>query len=74
MLPFLCDAVYNSQLNFQALYYENVGRINQRRSGMTGAKVALGQFFSLRVLRFTPANIIPPLFHIHLCINWRMDC
>jgi hypothetical protein len=28
-------------------------------------KVALGQGF-LRVLRFSPANIIPPLLHIHL--------
>jgi hypothetical protein len=28
-------------------------------------KMALGLVF-LRVLRFSPANIIPPLFHIHL--------
>jgi hypothetical protein len=28
-------------------------------------KVALGQVF-VRVLRFFPANIIPPLLHIHL--------
>jgi hypothetical protein len=28
-------------------------------------KVALGQVF-LRVLQFSPANIIPPLLHIHL--------
>jgi hypothetical protein len=28
-------------------------------------KVGLGQV-SLRVLRFSPANIIPPLLHIHL--------
>jgi hypothetical protein len=28
-------------------------------------KVALEQFF-LRILRFFPANIIPPLLHIHL--------
>jgi hypothetical protein len=35
-------------------------------------KVALGQVF-LRVLRFSPVNIIPPLRHIHLCIIWGMD-
>jgi hypothetical protein len=30
-------------------------------------KVALGQVF-LRVLRFSPASIIPPLLHIHLSL------
>jgi hypothetical protein len=35
-------------------------------------KVALGQV-SLRVLRFFPVSIIPPLLHIHSCINWEMD-
>jgi hypothetical protein len=33
--------------------------------GFVVDKVALGQVF-LRVLRFSPANIIPPLLHIHL--------
>jgi hypothetical protein len=33
--------------------------------GFVVDKVALGQVF-LRVLRFSPANIIPPLPHIHL--------
>jgi hypothetical protein len=33
--------------------------------GFVVDKVALGQLF-LRVLRFSPANIIPPLLHIHL--------
>jgi hypothetical protein len=35
-------------------------------------KVALGQVF-LRVLRFSPASIIPPLLHIHSCIMWGLD-
>jgi hypothetical protein len=33
--------------------------------GFVVDKVTLGQV-SLRVLRFSPANIIPPLLHIHL--------
>jgi hypothetical protein len=33
--------------------------------GFVVDKVALGQVY-LRVLRFSPANIIPPLLHIHL--------
>jgi hypothetical protein len=33
--------------------------------GFVVDKVALGQVF-LQVLRFSPANIIPPLLHIHL--------
>jgi hypothetical protein len=33
--------------------------------GFVVDKVVLGQVF-LRVLRFYPANIIPPLLHIHL--------
>jgi hypothetical protein len=33
--------------------------------GFVVDKVVLGQVF-LRVLRFSPANIIPPLLHIHL--------
>jgi hypothetical protein len=33
--------------------------------GFVVDKVALGQIF-LRVLRFSPANIIPPLLHIRL--------
>jgi hypothetical protein len=33
--------------------------------GLVVDKVALGQVF-LRVLRFSPANIIPPLLHIRL--------
>jgi hypothetical protein len=33
--------------------------------GFVVGKVALGQVF-LRVLRFSPANIMPPLLHIHL--------
>jgi hypothetical protein len=36
-----------------------------RHVGFMVDKVALGQVF-LRVLRFYPANIIPPLLHIHL--------
>jgi hypothetical protein len=35
------------------------------RVGFVMGKVALGQVF-LRVLRFSPANIIPPLLHIYL--------
>jgi hypothetical protein len=35
-------------------------------------KVTLGQV-SLRVLRFPPVNIIPPLLHIHTCNIWGMD-
>jgi branched-subunit amino acid transport protein len=35
--------------------------------GFVVDKVALGQVF-LRVLRFSPANIIPPLLHIHLSL------
>jgi hypothetical protein len=34
--------------------------------------VALRQGF-LRVLRFSPVNIIPPLLHIHSYIIWGMD-
>jgi hypothetical protein len=33
--------------------------------GFVVGKVALGQVF-LRVFRFSPASIIPPLLHIHL--------
>jgi hypothetical protein len=33
--------------------------------GFVVDKVALGQVF-LRILRFSPSNIIPPLLHIHL--------
>jgi hypothetical protein len=33
--------------------------------GFVVDKLALGQVF-LRVLQFSPANIIPPLIHIHL--------
>jgi hypothetical protein len=33
--------------------------------GFVVYKVALGQIF-LRVFQFSPANIIPPLLHIHL--------
>jgi hypothetical protein len=35
-------------------------------------EVALRQVF-LRVLRFSPVIIIPPLLHIHSCIIWGMD-
>jgi hypothetical protein len=35
--------------------------------GFVVDKVALGQVY-LRVLRFYPANIIPPLLHIHLSL------
>jgi hypothetical protein len=35
-------------------------------------KVTLGQVF-LRVLRFSPVNIISLLLHIHSCIIWGMD-
>jgi hypothetical protein len=35
--------------------------------GFVVDKVALGQVF-LRVLQFSPANIIPPLLHIHLSL------
>jgi hypothetical protein len=35
-------------------------------------KVALGQVF-LRVLRFSPDSIVPPLLHIHSCIILVMD-
>jgi hypothetical protein len=34
--------------------------------------VALGQDF-LRVLPFSPVNIIPPMLHIHTCIIRGMD-
>jgi hypothetical protein len=51
-----------------------VGGLSPRRTGFAPGsihvgfvvdKVALGQVF-LPVLRFSPANIIPPLLHIHL--------
>jgi hypothetical protein len=38
--------------------------------GFVVDKVALGQIF-LRILRSSPVNIIPPLFHIHSYI-WGM--
>jgi hypothetical protein len=40
--------------------------------GIVVDKVTLGQIF-LRVLRFSPVSIIPPLFHILSCIVWGMD-
>jgi hypothetical protein len=40
--------------------------------GFVVGKVALGRGF-LRVLRFAPDNIIPPLIHIYSYINWGMD-
>jgi hypothetical protein len=33
--------------------------------GFVTGKVALGQVF-IRVIRFSPVNIIPPLLHIHI--------
>jgi hypothetical protein len=36
--------------------------------GSVVGKVALGQVF-LRVLRFSPVSIIPPLLHIHSCYH-----
>jgi hypothetical protein len=39
--------------------------LSPRRPGFAVDKVALGQVF-LRVIRFSPASIIPPLPHIHL--------
>jgi hypothetical protein len=40
--------------------------------GFVVDKVALGQVF-LRVLRFSPVSIIPPLLHIHTCMIWGLD-
>jgi hypothetical protein len=40
--------------------------------GFVGDKTVLGQIF-LRVLRFSPVNIIPPLLHIHSCIILGLD-
>jgi hypothetical protein len=40
--------------------------------GFVVDKVALWQVF-LRVRRFSPLNIIPPLLHIHPCIIWGLD-
>jgi hypothetical protein len=34
--------------------------------------VVLGQIF-LRILRYSPVNIIPPLLHIHSYIMWGID-
>jgi hypothetical protein len=40
--------------------------------GFVVDKVALEYVF-LQVIRFSPANIIPPLPHIHSYIIWEMD-
>jgi hypothetical protein len=37
--------------------------------GFVVRKVSLGQVF-LRVLRFRPVNIIPPILHIHSVLQW----
>jgi hypothetical protein len=47
-------------------------RAQVRPCGIFMGKVALEQV-SLRVLRFPPVSVIPPLFHIHLCVIWGMN-
>jgi hypothetical protein len=40
--------------------------------GFVVDKVAL-ELVSLRILWFSPVNIIPPMLHIQSCITWVMD-
>jgi len=60
----------------QSLFFTTETRVRSQVSPFMAWKVVLGQGF-LRVLRFTPHSIIPPLLHTHLplhaactVINW----
>jgi hypothetical protein len=53
-------------VNQRPLTAESNVRARVNPCGFVGDKVALGQVF-LRVLRFSPVNIIPPSFSILIC-------